>query len=119
MNIWPRKEPLRRLDEQEPRTFKLPPDLEQQLADAMDDYSDEPPTEPIRTAKDVADDIAHYKTKLAEGEEWLAKGKAELAELEAELAAKIGEEKAAHEAECAAKLAELEKLRTAAAGEQP
>jgi paraquat-inducible protein B len=118
MSIWPRKEPLRRLDEQEPRTFRMPPDLEQQLADTMDDYSDEP-LAPVRTAKDVADDIAHYKTKLAEGEEWLAKGKAQLAELEAELAAKIGEEKAAHEAECAAKLAELEKLRVAAAGEQP
>jgi hypothetical protein len=109
-NIWPRRRPV--IDEQEPRPWKLPPDLEQQLVDAMDDFGDTQQPEPVRTAKDVADDITYYIAKLAEGEEWLAKGKAQLAELEAELTVKIGEEMAAHQAEYAAKLAELEKLKT-------
>jgi len=107
MNIWPRKEPLR-LDEQEPRAFKLPPDFEQQLADTLDDYSGE---KRVRTAQIIADDIAHLRSELSAARMLVAQGEAKEAELVAELQTRIDEETLAHRAECEAKLADLEKLR--------
>jgi hypothetical protein len=108
MNIWPRKEPLRPLDEQEPRTFRMPPDMERDLEIALDDYSG---VKRVRTAQIIADDIAHLRSELSAARMLVAQGEAKEAELVAELQTRIDEETATHKAECEAKLAELEKLR--------
>lgn len=99
--------------------YRIPEDMMHELDQAL--AADKPPlgtpVRPPRTAQVIAADIAHYKAKLAEGEAWLAKGKIELAEFEAELTAKIDEEKAAIRAEHRAKLTELEKLKAGSTGE--
>jgi hypothetical protein len=103
---WPRRRPV--IDEQEPRTFKLPPDMEQALEHAMDDYSG---VKHVRTAQVISNEIAHLRSELSAARMLVARGEAKEAELVAELQSRIDEETAAHKAECEAKLAELEKLR--------
>jgi hypothetical protein len=98
MNIWPRKEqPRPRLDEQEPRPFKLPADLEQQLADAMDDYSGE---KRGPTAKVLSDAIARIERELVGARQVVANSEARVVELKAQLAKQLD-----------AEIAELEQLR--------
>jgi uncharacterized protein YqgV (UPF0045/DUF77 family) len=114
MNIWPRKEQPRDLDE------RLPPDWLTRAEDSLARgegvaYS----YAPMRTAQIIASELDHLREELKNARELVEKGEAKELELVAERDRKIDEEKAAHEAECAAKLAELEKLRAGAAGEQP
>lgn len=107
-----RVEPMLDIIDRHPR-LKLPPDLEQDLARALDEPFGAPP----RTAQTVADELAHLRDELKNARELVAKGEAKELELLAERDRKIDEEKAAHEAECAARLADLEKLRAGVAGE--
>jgi hypothetical protein len=97
--MWPhRRRPV--IDEQEPRPWKLPPDLEQQLADAMDDYSEPEPVPPKPTAKQLADAIARLNQELGNARKVVADSEARVAELEQQLAQRLDEE-----------IAELEQLR--------
>jgi hypothetical protein len=96
MNIWPRKEQPR-LDEQEPRTFKLPADMEQQLADAMDNYSGE---KRVPTAKELCDAIARIERELVGARKIVADSEARVVELKVQLAKQLD-----------AEIAELELLR--------
>lgn len=109
MNIWPRKEQPR-FDEQEPRVFRLPPDLERDLEIVLDDYSGVNKMR-MRTAQIISNEIANLRDELSRARELVAQGEAKEAALIAELQARIDEEAAGHKAECEAKLAELDKLR--------
>ena len=95
-DLWPRRRPV--IDEQEPRVFKLPPDLEQQLVDAMDDF--EEPEPPKATAQQLADIIARIERELAGARQVVADSEARVAELKVQLDTRLDEE-----------IAELELLR--------
>jgi hypothetical protein len=88
------------IDEQEPRPWKLPPDLEQQLVDAMDDFGDATPEPPKPTAQQLADAIARMKREIGNARQVVADSEARVAELETQLAKRLDEE-----------IAELELLR--------
>jgi hypothetical protein len=88
------------IDEQEPRTYKLPPDLEQKLAEAMDDYDDAAPELPKPTAQQLADIIARIERELAGARQVVADSEARVAELKVQLAKQLD-----------AEIAELELLR--------
>jgi hypothetical protein len=87
--------------------FKLPPDLERQLSEALD----EPFGTPARTAQTVADELAHLRDELANARELLKQGEAKEAALQLELKIKIDEEIAAKKAAHDTEVAELESLR--------
>jgi hypothetical protein len=95
-DLWPRRRPV--IDEQEPRVFKLPPDLEQQLVDAMDDF--EEPELPKPTAQQLADIIARIERELAGARQIVADSEARVTELKVQLAKQLD-----------AEIAELELLR--------
>jgi hypothetical protein len=86
------------IDEQEPRPWKLPPDLEQQLVNAMDDF--EEPKLPKPTAQQLADIIAHIERELTGARQVVADSEARVAELKVQLAKQLD-----------AEIAELELLR--------
>jgi hypothetical protein len=91
------------IDEQEPRPWKLPPDLEQQLSDAMADFGEtvpEPPAPPKPTAQQLADAIAHRKREIGNARRAVADSEARVAELEIQLVKQLDEE-----------IAKLEQLR--------
>jgi uncharacterized membrane protein YccC len=98
-DIWPRRRRLI-IDEQEPRPWKLPPDLEQQLSDAMSDFDDTVPEPLTPTAQQLADAIAHLKREIGNARQVVAASEARVAELETQLAKQLDEE-----------IAELQKLR--------
>ena len=87
--------------------FKLPPDLERDLAAALD----EPFGAPQRTARVISDEINHLQHDLADARELVKQGEAKEVMLQTELHAKLDEEMATARAEHEMKLAELEKLR--------
>jgi uncharacterized membrane protein YccC len=96
--MWPRRRPV--IDEQEPRPWKLPPDLEQQLERAMDDYSETEAAPPKPTAQQLADAIARLNQELGNARQIVADSEARVTELETQLAKRLDEE-----------IAELELLR--------
>jgi hypothetical protein len=99
------------IDEQEPRIFKLPPDLEQQLSDAMDDYSGEHLDQLVikhgPTAKELSDAIARIERELVGARQVVADSEARVAELKVQLAKQLD-----------AEIAELELLRPKTGGGQ-
>jgi hypothetical protein len=95
---WPGRRPV--IDEQEPRPWKLPPDLEQQLVDAMNDFDDTEPVPLKPTAQQLADAIARLKQELGNARQVVAASETRVAELEQQLAKRLDEE-----------IAELELLR--------
>jgi hypothetical protein len=98
-DIWQRRRRpvIPAIDEQEPRPWKLPPDLEQQLADAMDDYSGE---KRAPSAYALADAIARIERELAGARQVVADSEARVVELKTQLAKQLD-----------AEIAELQKLR--------
>jgi hypothetical protein len=89
INFWPhRHRPV--IDEQEPHVFKLPPDLEQQLVNAMDDF--EEPELPKPTAQQLAEVIAFMKREISNARQVVAASEARMAELETQLAKQLDEE---------------------------
>jgi hypothetical protein len=89
INFWPhRHRPV--IDEQEPRTYKLPPDLEQKLAEAMDDF--EEPELPKPTAQQLAEVIAFMKREIGNARQVVADSEARVAELEQQLVQRLDEE---------------------------
>jgi hypothetical protein len=99
---WPGRRPV--IDKQEPRPWKLPPDLEQQLVEAMDDYSGEHLDQLMikhgPTAKELSDAIARIERELAGARQVVADSEARVVELKAQLAKQLD-----------AEIAELELLR--------
>lgn len=98
-------------DDIRPR-LKLPPDLEQDLARALD----EPFGAPVRTAQSVAGELAHLHDELANARELVKAGEAKEAALQLELKVKIDEEIAVKKATHDTEVAELEALRTSTGG---
>jgi hypothetical protein len=88
------------IDEQEPRTFKLPPDLEQKLTNAMDDYGDTALEPPKPTAQQLADAIARIERELVGARQIVSDSEARVVELKVQLAKQLD-----------AEIAELELLR--------
>jgi hypothetical protein len=96
------------IDEQEPRPWKLPPDLEQQLSDAMADFGETvPPAPPKPTAQQLADAIARIERELAGARQVVADSEARVVELKTQLAKQLD-----------AEIAELELLRPKMGDEQ-
>jgi hypothetical protein len=91
-DTWPRRWPS--IDKQEPR---MPPDLEQHLADAMDNFSYEPR---VPTAKELADKIAHIELELDGARQLVIQGETKVTDLKAQLVKQLD-----------AEIAELELLR--------
>ena len=88
---------LDQIERENIKRFKLPPDLEARLEDAMNDFSGEK-REP--TAKQLAETIANLNRELAGARELVAVSEARVADLEAQLAKRLDVE-----------IAELEILR--------
>jgi hypothetical protein len=95
--------------------IKLPPDLEQDLARALD----EPFGAPARTAQTIAAEIEHLRDELTNARELVKRGEAKEATLVAELTAAVDEEIAAKKATHETEVAELESLRPAAEAPAP
>lgn len=107
-DLWPRRRPVlihdhEQLEEElaeleSVRRLKLPPDLEQGLANAMDDFGGK--NKRLPTAKQLADEVYHLKQELVGARQLVADGEAKVAKLEAQLAERLDVE-----------IAELERLR--------
>jgi hypothetical protein len=89
---WPHRQPS--ADEPGPRT---PTDLQQHLADAMDNFSYEPR---VLTARELADKIANIEQELDGARQLVAQSEAKVTDLKAQLVKQLD-----------AEIAELELLR--------
>jgi hypothetical protein len=93
--------------------FNLPPDLERDLAAALD----EPFGAPQRTARTIEAELVHLRDELAHARELVKQGEVKEADLTAELTKAVDEEIAAKKATHDTEVAALENLRPAT-GEQ-
>jgi hypothetical protein len=87
--------------------FKLPSDLERDLAAALD----EPFGAPQRTARTIEAELVHLRDELAHARELVKQGEAKEADLTAELTKAVDEEIAAKKATHDTEVAALESLR--------